>query len=151
MGLGAIEARALVMRLHFARLLIALVFLINIQCAVVFLTMPSWFAPSYELNGEVGDAVIRAFGILFLMWNVPYLFAAWNPQRHRVSLWQAILMQTIGLIGETGILLSLSSDHPILRESIFRFIVFDGAGLVALIVALIISSGIIVQGLKAER
>jgi hypothetical protein len=56
-------------------------------------------------------------------------------------LWQAIIMQTIGLIGETGILLSLSSEHPILRGSIFRFIVFDGAGLIALIVALIISKG----------
>jgi hypothetical protein len=73
------------------------------------------------------------------MWNVPYIFAAWTPQRHRVSLWQAIFMQAIGLIGETGILLSLSSDHPILYQSIFRFIVFDGAGLIALIVALFIS------------
>jgi len=124
-----------------ARLLIAAVMLINVQCASIFLITPSWFAPSYELNGEVGDAVIRAFGILFLMWNVPYLFAAWHPRRHRVSLWQAIIMQAIGLIGETGILLSLSSDHLILRDSIFRFIVFDGAGLIALIVALIISKG----------
>jgi hypothetical protein len=112
--------------------------LINIQCALVFLIAPSWFAPSYELNGEVGEAVIRAFGILFLMWNVPYVAAAWNPRRHRVSLWQAIIMQTIGLIGETGILLSLTGDHFILRESVFRFIVFDGAGLIALIVALIL-------------
>ena len=88
------------------------------QCALIFLISPSWFAPSYELNGEVGDVVIRAFGILFLMWNVPYLFAAWNPQRHRVSLWQAIIMQTIGLIGETGILLSLT---VIIRSCIKAF------------------------------
>ncbi len=126
------------MRLWLARFLIAVVLLINVQCALIFLFVPSWFAPSYELNGEVGDAVIRAFGILFLMWNVPYIFAAWHPHRHRVSLWQAIIMQTIGFIGETGILLSLSSDHLILRGSIFRFIVFDGTGLIALIVALFI-------------
>jgi len=124
------------MRVWLARFLIIAVMLINVQCALIFLIAPSWFAPSYELNGEVGDAVIRAFGVLFLMWNVPYVVAAWNPRRHRVSLWQAIMMQAIGLIGETGILLSLSSSHLILRGSIFRFIVFDGAGLIALIVAL---------------
>ncbi len=129
------------MKTRLAQLLILVVLLINVQCALIFLFAPSWFAPSYELNGEVGDAVIRAFGILFLMWNVPYLFAAWNPSRHRVSLWQAVFMQSIGLIGETGILLSLTSDHPILYQSILRFIVFDGAGLIALIVALIISKG----------
>jgi hypothetical protein len=140
-------------RFRLAQLLIFIVLAINLQCALVFLLAPSWFAPGYELNGEVGDAVIRAFGILFWMWNVPYLFAAWNPQRYRLSLWQAILMQTIGLIGETGILLSLSSDHPILRESIFRFIVFDGAGLVALIVALFISGavGFNREASRAER
>ena len=133
--------KLITIRFRLAQLLILVVLLINVQCALIFLFSPSWFAPSYELNGEVGDAVIRAFGVLFLMWNVPYLFATWNPQRHRVSLWQAIIMQTIGLIGETGILLSLTSDHPILYQSIFRFIVFDGAGLIALIVALTISKG----------
>lgn len=124
------------MRLWLPRFLIAIVLLLNVQCALIFLIAPSWFAPSYELNGEVGEVVVRAFGVLFLMWNVPYIFAAWHPRRHRVSLWQATIMQAIGLIGETGILSSLSSDHLLLRDSIFRFIVFDGAGLVALIVAI---------------
>jgi len=78
---------------------------------------------------------VRGVGILFLMWNVPYVFACINPVRYRLGLIFAILMQLTGLIGESYIFSTLTAGHEILRSSILRFIVFDGAGLVLLILA----------------
>jgi hypothetical protein len=69
------------------------------------------------------------------MWNVPYVVALINPVKHRVSLYEAIAMQGIGLIGESFILWGLPEKYFILQESTWRFILFDGAGLAALIIA----------------
>jgi hypothetical protein len=41
-------------------------------------------------------------------------------------------MQSIGLIGESYILFSLTPEHIHLRSSILRFITFDGIGLLLL-------------------
>ncbi len=49
-------------------------------------------------------------GVLFLMWNVPYAVALWHPLRHRISLYEALAMQAIGLLGESLIYLSLSPE-----------------------------------------
>ena len=59
-------------------------------------------------------------GVLFLMWNVPYAVALWHPVRHRVSLYEAVAMQTIGLIGESLILWSLGGAHPVAAGSVTR-------------------------------
>ena len=67
------------------------------------------------------------------MWNVPYVVALVNPIKYRTSLFEAIVMQSIGLVGESFILGTLPSEYWILRSSILRFIIFDGAGLIALI------------------
>jgi hypothetical protein len=105
------------------------------QCALAFWFNPYGYAPAYELSGAVGAATIQAVAVLFLMWNVPYAVALWHPQKQRVSLYSAIVMQAIGMIGETTILLTLGGDHPMLKASIQRFIAFDAAGLVLLLAA----------------
>lgn len=115
--------------LNLSRLGIGLVTGVNLQCAFAFVIQPAAFASSFELNGEPGAASVRGIGILFIMWNIPYLAALVHPVRRFVSLWEAIIMQAVGLLGETWILFSLSSSHPILRTSISRFILFDAVGL----------------------
>ena len=65
---------------------------------------PATFAPGFELGGAAGAAAVRGMGVLFLMWNVPYAVALWHPVRYRMSLYEAITMQAIGLIGESLIL-----------------------------------------------
>ena len=87
------------------------------------------------VGGAVGDAAIRGFGVLFLMWNIPYIVALIHPQKYRISLIEALVMQTVGLLGESFILGTLPAENAILRGSIMRFIAFDGSGLVALILA----------------
>jgi hypothetical protein len=79
--------------------------------------------------------MLRGLGVLFVMWNVPYAVALWHPVRHRISLYEALAMQTIGLVGEAIIYLSLPLTHTLLRASILRFIGFDALGLVLLAVA----------------
>jgi hypothetical protein len=119
-------------RIWLARTLIGAVLLINVQSAFIFFAYPARFAPAYELSGIPGQAVIRGFAVLFLMWNVPYVTALINPIKYRISLYESIIMQGIGLIGESMILWSLPPEYTTLRGSILRFIVFDGAGLIAL-------------------
>ena len=127
------------LRLNLGRILISLVLAMNVHCGIVFVSNPHKYATAYELSGIPGEAAIQGFGILFLMWNIPYLVALINPRAQRISLYQAIIMQSIGLFGESYIYLTLPLGHPTLSNSIFRFIVFDGGGLLALVLTLIIT------------
>ena len=81
---------------------------------------------------------MRGFGVLFLMWCVPYAVAAWNPYRFQVALYESIAMQTIGLIGELVILSTLSDNYANAIRSIKRFSIFDSAGLIILFTALLL-------------
>jgi len=130
-----------VMRIWFARLFIGIVTAWNLQAAVIFIFSPSRFVQAYELSGTAGEAAVRGVGVLFLMWNVPNLFALQNPIRYRLALTLSLLMQLIGLIGESYILSTLSLEHVILRSSVFRFIAFDGAGLIFLVTAYLLTRG----------
>jgi hypothetical protein len=121
-----------------ARLLIAVVVAWNLECALVFLLNPGLYAPRFELTGIPGDAALRGFAILFVMWNIPYLVALWQPRRHLLSLWEALTMQTIGVIGESLILVFIPLEHPTLHTSLLRFIMFDAAGILCLIGAAIL-------------
>ena len=123
------------MRLNLSRGLIGLVILWNLQVASVFLLWPERYTAAYELQGIVGAATLRGIGLLFVMWNVPYLVALVHPIRHRISLYEALAMQTIGLVGESIIYLTLPAIHFVLRASILRFIAFDALGLVLLLIA----------------
>jgi hypothetical protein len=118
-----------------ARACIGLVLVSNMQAAVAFWLWPERFAGGYELSGEVGAVVVRAVGLLFLMWNVPYAVALTHPLRQAVSLAEAVAMQAIGLAGETLLRQTVSANHPVLEGSITRFILFDAAGLFLLLAA----------------
>jgi hypothetical protein len=122
-------------RVWLARLLIGLVFCFNVQCALMFCWQPQSFAPAYALAGVAGRAAVQGFGVLFLMWNVPYALALWQPVKNRVSLGEAVVMQTIGVIGEAFILGALPATESVLRASIFRFVGFDSLGLLCLAAA----------------
>jgi len=117
-------------------LLIGLVLLWNLQAALVFIINPYPYIPSFQLEGNSGRVMVQGLGILFLMWNIPYFFACWNPFRYRISLIEANLMQLIGLIGETLLRNSLPPNEVVLRATASRFILFDGAGLLLLLIAL---------------
>lgn len=126
-------------KLWLARLLIGVVFFFNVECALSFIIAPEVYAPAFELAGYAGVGMIRGMGILFLMWNVPYAFALWNPMKFGISLIQAIIMQAIGALGETLLLVTFPAGYALLRSSVLRFIVFDASGLVFLIVAYLIT------------
>ena len=119
-----------------ARLAITLVVGWNIQCSIAFLFWPDRFTAGFELSGAPGAAAVRGVGLLFLMWNIPYIVALIHPVHHRISLYEATAMQAIGLLGEMLILISLPPGHNILTASLMRFIAFDGAGLVLLLLAI---------------
>jgi len=122
-----------------SRVLIAAVTLMNLQAAFLFLLRPENFASGFEMSGAAGEAMMRGMGLLFLMWNIPYVFASVHPVRLFTSLVEAVIMQFIGVTGETFILLGLPGEHPLIEASVGRFILFDGAGLVCLIIALLLA------------
>lgn len=119
-----------------ASLLIGLVLFWNLQAALLFIVNPSPYIPSFQLEGNSGRVLVQGLGILFLMWNIPYFFACWNPFRNRISLIEANLMQWIGLVGETLLRTSLPPTETVLRSTASRFILFDAAGLLLLLIAL---------------
>ncbi len=125
-------------RLNIGRILIGVVVFINLQCALLFLLFPSTYAPAFELSGIPGENVISSLGILFVMWNIPYLFALVHPKKYRVSLIQAILMQTVGFVGESILWINIEPAYSIMKSSLFRFMVFDGGGLLLLLAAIIL-------------
>lgn len=124
--------------LWLARALIALVVFINIQCSVAFLMTPDLYVHSFDLQEPSGIFMIQGLGLLFLMWNVPYLFALWHPKNHVVSLIESVIMQAVGFIGESILLSQVPAQYPALRSSVIRFIIFDGSGLVLLLLAFLI-------------
>ena len=130
-----------------ARVLIAIVLFFNLQAALVFITRPAAYMGGLGLEGIAGIQMVRALGLLFLMWNVPYIFTMANPIRNRISLIEAVLMQAIGLIGETMILLLGGSNSEKINSTLIRFIIFDGGGLVLLIAALLIT----MRGYSSEK
>jgi len=122
-----------------AQVLIAVVVFFNLQAALLFIVSPARYSPGFEVNDIPGIALVRGMGILFVMWNVPYLVALADPGRHRTSLYEAIVMQAIGLVGETILLATLPDGHLPLRATATRFIYFDAVGLVLLTLAAILT------------
>jgi len=125
-------------RLNLVRFLIGVVLLINLQCALVFLWQPERYMGGFGMFGEIGQGMLRAMGLLFLMWNVPYVFAFWHPLKNFTSLVEAVIMQGIGFIGETAILMIGNYQDPLVHSSVERFMLFDGSGLVFLVAALLV-------------
>ncbi|MBW6466867.1 MAG: hypothetical protein K0B06_10210 [Brevefilum sp.] len=121
-----------------ARLLIAVPLFWNLQAALQFMLRPQVFVPAFQLEGVPGRAAIAGYGILFLMWQVPYVFALLHPVRFKISLWQALIMQAIGVVAESILLSTIPLDYSLLRGSILRFIIFDGAGVLLLVAAILL-------------
>ena len=138
-------------RLWLARILIAIVTGWNLQAALVFILWPERFAPGFELTGVPGAAAVRGTGILFVMWNMPYLVALWHPRKYRLVLGIAILMQLVGLVGESFILFTLPDGYALLGQSITRFVIFDGVGLFLLAAAFWLVSQVKSAGLIEFR
>lgn len=120
-------------RLQLSRAAVGIVLFLNIQCAVQFLVSPADYTAGFELSGTPGETAIRGMGILFLMWNVPYVFAVIHPLKHRISYFQAVIMQFIGLSGETFLWIVIPLGHASIAANVSRFIIIDGAGLFFLI------------------
>jgi hypothetical protein len=129
-------------RVWVARVCVGAVLFANVQCAVAFWRWPAGYAPAFELSGAAGEAAIQGIAVLFLMWNVPYGVALWHPRRYRLSLWQAVVMQALGVIGETLIWQQLPGGQAVLRDSLLRFIVFDAGGLAVLCLAAALVAGV---------
>ena len=126
-------------RIWAARILIAVVFFINVMCAVQFIVQPADFAPAYQLTGAAAIPVTQSIDICFLMWNATYPPAIVHPERYRVLFIVMLAQQTIGLIGESLLLASLGPGLEQLASSILRFVAFDGGGLVLLAIAFVIT------------
>jgi hypothetical protein len=121
-----------------SQFLVGVVTFLNLQAAIYFLIKPEDYAPGFELSGIPGIAMVRGVGLLFLMWNIPYLVALVNPVKHFTSYLEAVAMQAIGVVGETTILLTLNGIHQGINASVTRFIIFDGGGFILLIVGLLL-------------
>lgn len=121
-----------------ARLFILVVLFLNLQAAFLFMLTPDAFVHAFQLEGVPGRAAIAGYGILFLMWQVPYVFALLHPVKFRISLWQALIMQGIGTLGESILLSTIPGEYRLLRSSIQRFILFDATGVLLLLGAVLL-------------
>jgi hypothetical protein len=104
----------------------------NLTAAIPFVLAPADYIASFEVTGVGGEALVRGMGILFLMWQVPFVPVILEPARHRACLVCVLVMQAIGLAGESWMLSGLPTGHAALRATGWRFVAFDGAGLVIL-------------------
>jgi hypothetical protein len=121
--------------LWITRSLIGLVLFFNLESALLFLWNPQVYTSSFEVQGPAGIIIVRSIGLLFVMWNIPYLVSFLHPIKYRVALIEAIVMQSIGLVGETIFLLTLAPGLSEINNTLTRFIWFDSCGLLCLIVA----------------
>lgn len=118
-----------------ARIAFALVFVVNVQCAVSFVLFPSGYAPQFELDGVSGAVAVQGLGVAFLMWNATYPAVIANPRRFRALGAVVLAQQAIGLAGESWIRAALPAGHELLSASIERFIAFDAFGLLVMTAA----------------
>jgi len=121
------------------RVLIGIVVFFNLDAAFSFMFLPKAYAPGFELSGVPGQMIIQGLGLLFLMWNVPYIIAMLNPGRHFTSLIEAVIMQAIGVFGESILLSLMPGEHVMIKSSTVRFIVFDAGGLILLVIGFFIT------------
>lgn len=119
----------------FVRIAFAIVFVVNVQCAVSFVLQPGAYAPAYELSGTAGAVAVQGLGIAFLMWNATYPAVIASPLRFRAVAVIVLVQQAIGLAGESWLRFGLPAGHAALSASIERFILFDAAGLVLMAAA----------------
>lgn len=118
------------------RIAFALVFAVNVQCALSFIVWPEAYLSAYELQGVSGVVAVQGIGVAFLMWNVTYPFVIIDPRKYWIVARIVLVQQVVGLIGESYILWTLPAGHEVLGASIERFIAFDAAGFVLMALAM---------------
>ncbi|MBR2521779.1 MAG: hypothetical protein IKE61_01440 [Coriobacteriales bacterium] len=131
-----------------SRVVVAVVFVINVWCALGFIIDPSGYMGAYELSGVSGKVAIQGIGVAFLMWNATYPLVIANPMKHRTLFAIVLVQQLIGVAGESIILASLEPGHALLSASILRFIAFDAGGLVLMSISFAL---LVVAMRKASR
>jgi hypothetical protein len=131
-------AAALKKKSWIIRALIAPVVFFNLQCSYAFLAHPEGYTAGFDLYEPTGTYMIQGLGILFLMWNIPYLVALIDPLRYSTSLMEAVIMQAIGVLGESLLLTRVPQEYTNLHASVTRFIIFDGGGFAFLLIAWLI-------------
>ena len=117
-------------------MVVAFVFVVNVQCALGFALTPEAYMGAYELAGVPGRVAAQGIGVAFLMWNCTYPLVIWKPQRHITLAGVVLAQQVVGLIGESAIRATLPAGHDLLASSIDLFIVFDAAGLLLMGISL---------------
>ena len=127
-------------RNHVARVALSAVLLANLSAAIPYLARPADYVATFELSGAPGEVAVRGLGLLFLMWAVPFIPAIVHPVKYRIAFVCVLVMQVIGLLGESLMLVGLAAGHATLRATGLRFIAFDGAGLGILLMAYRMSS-----------
>lgn len=135
----------------FCRMAYAVVFVLNVQCALSFCIVPDQFMGAYELSGTAGRAAVQGIGIAFLMWNATYPPVIASPQRFRSLAVVVLVQQAIGLVGESLLRASLPVQNGVLAESITRFIWFDGAGLILMAAAFATLAVSSARGARRQR
>lgn len=126
-------------RIWIARVLVALVFAINVQCALQFILWPGTYTGAYQVEGASAEVMVRTVGICFLMWNATYPPVIAHPERYRVLFGVVLAQQAIGLVGESLLLAGLEPGLEVLAASISRFVAFDAAGLALLAIAFVLT------------
>lgn len=111
----------------------------NIQAGIQFLVNPEKYSWGFYLTGYAAEKAVQGVGLLFIMWTVPYLFAAIRPDMERLLLFACITAQTVGVIGEALILSSIPTDFPAMQFTISRFLIFDAAGILFLLSAYLLT------------
>jgi hypothetical protein len=119
--------------LWLARIIVGVVFLVNINAALAFILQPGSYVSGFEVEGVPGRVIVQGIGILFLMWNVTYPLVILHPNRHFNIYAIILIQQSIGVIGETWIWLSLPAGYEALKQTGLRFIYFDGGSLIAML------------------
>ncbi len=123
--------------LWLARVVVATVCIWNLTAAIPFVLNPAGYVHSFELGGSdmAGQVMVRGLGVAFLMWQIPFLPVIWHPGRHRTCFLCVLGMQAVGLAGESLMLAGLEGGHATLRATGMRFVFFDAAGLVLMVLA----------------
>lgn len=132
------NSKSMEIRLWLSRFLVGAVLLVNLQATLTFIFNPAMHVRGFDMSGALGLAMVRTMGVLFLMWNIPYFFAMINPIKYHISLIEALIMQAIGIVGESYILFLLPKNYVNATSSVERFILFDTLGFVVLLIAFLL-------------
>ena len=116
----------------------ASVFVVNVQCALVFIVSPARYAASFQVGGLGAETAVQAMAVLFLMWNATYPLVVIDPVRHFTLFGVVLVQQVIGVVGESWLWATLPQGTDALSSSLARFVAFDVVGLILMACAYLV-------------